>query len=337
MSSTDQDTGPAPFRLPELPPEMRRLILKEMTRIDGVSLTTLATVCREWAWIVEPVNWARIRVRERDLASLGYMTRRTWPMIRHVWFCIELDEYSCEYCDATIQAALPRQDGAHVHHTAHGSVIAALEGLWAGLSTWGEEGRVMLDLSIYSPSDSDHEYKYLTTLPDAPGEGFRDGRCTIDHVRPPPGVSDRGSWNAPFVPLPWYYPGEAQAPADHGWLSGRRVLPGSAWRLRRQFPLIDGLELPGDLDGDDGGDLLTDITERLPPVPAVKGVMLRQQDRRVWFPVLLGGPFARLPKLEELHYEPWRRYDRAEQRHEDDSKPLLPLCLSHNARQSANY
>jgi hypothetical protein len=52
-------------------------------------------------------------------------------------------------------------------------------------------------------------------------------------------------------------------------------------------------------------------------VPAVTGVLLRQQNRRRWKPAALAHMFARLPGLQEIHYEPWREWFHAQQQWTD--------------------
>jgi hypothetical protein len=47
--------------------------------------------------------------------------------------------------------------------------------------------------------------------------------------------------------------------------------------------------------------------------PAVTGVLLRQQNRRRWKPIALAQMFARLPRLQEIHYEPWREWINVQQ------------------------
>lgn len=49
--------------------------------------------------------------------------------------------------------------------------------------------------------------------------------------------------------------------------------------------------------------------QNLPLVPAVTGVILRQQNRRRWKPTALAHMFSRLPGLREICYEPWREWD----------------------------
>lgn len=46
--------------------------------------------------------------------------------------------------------------------------------------------------------------------------------------------------------------------------------------------------------------------QQVPTVPAVTGLLLRQQTRRQWHAGTLQAIFARLPRLQEVFYEPWR-------------------------------
>lgn len=49
--------------------------------------------------------------------------------------------------------------------------------------------------------------------------------------------------------------------------------------------------------------------QQVPSVPAITGLLLRQQTRRRWLPSTLQAMFARLPRLQEVSYEPWRPVD----------------------------
>ncbi|KAK7699709.1 hypothetical protein SLS64_011482 [Diaporthe eres] len=49
--------------------------------------------------------------------------------------------------------------------------------------------------------------------------------------------------------------------------------------------------------------------DQLPSVPAVTSLALRQQNHRRWEPSTLAHMFARFPRLEEVHYEPWREWN----------------------------
>jgi hypothetical protein len=45
---------------------------------------------------------------------------------------------------------------------------------------------------------------------------------------------------------------------------------------------------------------------RMPNVPAITGLLLRQQTRRRCIPITLAEMVTLLPRLEEVIYEPWR-------------------------------
>ncbi|KAM0449493.1 hypothetical protein ACHAO4_007511 [Trichoderma viride] len=52
--------------------------------------------------------------------------------------------------------------------------------------------------------------------------------------------------------------------------------------------------------------------DQLPSVPVVTKLVLRQQIRRRWKPDSLAHMLSCFPRLEELHYEPWREWDSME-------------------------
>ncbi|KAK3380247.1 hypothetical protein B0T24DRAFT_647542 [Lasiosphaeria ovina] len=83
----------------------------------------------------------------------------------------------------------------------------------------------------------------------------------------------------------------------HGWSNGRQVSAPNMWAFRKFSQHILG-EFPSE----------TQWWKELPSVPAVTGVLLRQQTRRRWVPASLGRFFACLPRLQEIHYEPWMEY-----------------------------
>lgn len=53
--------------------------------------------------------------------------------------------------------------------------------------------------------------------------------------------------------------------------------------------------------------------ELLPLVPVVTSVVLRQQNRLRWIPFDLEEILSHMPRLQHIHYEPWRGWDRDEQ------------------------
>lgn len=57
--------------------------------------------------------------------------------------------------------------------------------------------------------------------------------------------------------------------------------------------------------------------QRLPLVPAIASVLVRQQNRQQWSPLTLGVLFSCLPRLQQIHYEPWRQWDKDSQEFQD--------------------
>lgn len=45
-------------------------------------------------------------------------------------------------------------------------ITKSLQHIFLALSVWEPDGSLLLDISVYSPSDSEHWFKYLTLKPD---------------------------------------------------------------------------------------------------------------------------------------------------------------------------
>jgi hypothetical protein len=150
-------------------------------------------------------------------------------------------------------------------------ITTSFRNLFSILSTWDPKSDLILDISIYSPSDSEHWFKYLTFLPDTPSQ-------TIST--------------------------KAYDDAQHGWVAGSRRAAPHRWAFTRVFHEV--ME-QGPFDSDD---LEFEWWDQLPSVPAVTSVLLRQQNRRRWKPDALAHMFTRFPRLQEVHYEPWREWGR---------------------------
>jgi hypothetical protein len=88
----------------------------------------------------------------------------------------------------------------------------------------------------------------------------------------------------------------------HGWRAGRQISPPSSSAFLKLFDEIMDL---GPLESEAENVLWWG---KLPLVPAVTSVLLRQQTRRRWKPDALAQLFSRFPKLQEIHYEPWREW-----------------------------
>ncbi|KAL7788114.1 hypothetical protein V8C43DRAFT_316774 [Trichoderma afarasin] len=251
-----------------LPTEIRLLIFKALAQ-DGCRLSPLVTVSREWQIELERHNFARIKLTPSRLADFNPMIRRNRAFVTYIWFCLELDEYDCIWCwpgsgGAEFEEALAISD------TDHCPITTSFHTLFSILSTWDLTANLILDISIYSPSDSKHYFKYLTFMPDTALD-------TLD--------------------------GQLHHDPRHGWVFGGSYHPPPRRVLLKSFhPIME--EGPFDSDQSE-----LHWWDRLPSVPAVVTLLLRQQNRRRWKPKSLAHMFARFPRLQEVHYEPWREWN----------------------------
>lgn len=140
---------------------------------------------------------------------------------------------------------------------------------------------------MYSPSDSQHGFKYLTFEPDTESETHDEHRLV----------------ERPMLSNPCSGPGS------------RSTTP--AWEaITKVFGEIMG--------GSpfDNNEQERQWWQQLPLVPIVTRVLLRQQTRRRWRPYTLTQMFTRMPRLREVHYEPWREWIDIQQRWTDKGESL---------------
>lgn len=174
-------------------------------------------------------------------------------------------------------------------------VTKAIQRLFRELSRWQPIGELLLDISIHSPSDSNYLLKYLTFEPDMPSE-----EClSLDDVDD----MDKGghAWNE------WVAAGKAGT------------------SIRKTMNLI-GVEDPS-LD-EEAYDREVDWLDKLPDVPAVTGVLLRQQTRRTWSWPMLTEMLDHFPNLQQVFYEPWRLRNPESQDEADNGKTSPVACLA---------
>lgn len=225
---------------------------------------------REWQKVIEPHNFARIKLTPSRLADFGSVTRRNRGLVRYIWLCLELEKYDCTQCASVDDLGLSEAD--------HLLIATAFQDLFSTLSTWKPGSDLVLDISVHSPSDAKHWFKYLTVMPDARSDQGKD------------------RWD------PSQWEDQLKAPNFKDCHSGSDPRK-FEWAITKVF---DELIRPEDFDTDW---LKNEWWEQLPLVPAVTGVLLRQQTRRRWSPRALKYMFARLPMLQEIHYEPWREWE----------------------------
>lgn len=263
-----------------LPAEIRLLILEALIQ-DGCTLSRLATVCREWQAKLERHNFAQIKLTPSRLVDFGSMIHRNRALVGCIWFCLELDEYDCKWC-APIHSLLTDEqmnEAFSVSDTDHCPITSSFQNLFSNLSTWDPRGDLKLDISIYSPSDSQHWFKYLTCMPD-----------------PPEDILGGGEIEQTMINNVFHDP-------QHGWVAGSRP---SAPPDKAIYKVFHSIMEEGPFESEQ---LEYQWWDQLPSVPAVTSLLLRQQNRRRWRPSALAHMFARFPRLQEVHYEPWREWD----------------------------
>lgn len=263
-----------------LPREIRLLILQFLMQ-EGYTLSRLVTVCREWQVEIERHNFARIRLTPSRLVNFNAMVQRNQALVSYIWFCLELDDYDCTTCAPThrILTEEEYEEAFEISDTDRCPITTGFRILFSNLSTWDHHADLTLDISIYSPSDSGHWFKYLTFVPDNPLNLPVD--CRTEKAM------SNGDYHDP----------------QHGWVAGSRQSAPPPSAVRKVFHSV--ME-QGPFD-DDQSEL--QWWDQLPSVPAVTSLLLRQQNRRRWKSNSLASMFARFPRLQEVHYEPWREWD----------------------------
>lgn len=112
---------------------------------------------------------------------------------------------------------------------------------------------------------------------------------------------------------------------QHGWVAGSRQSAPPPSAVSKVFHAV--------MDEGPFDDAQSELQwwDQLPSVPAVTSLFLRQQNRRRWNPDSLAHMFARFPRLQDVHYEPWREWNflqRETDRGEYDYIPP-PILFNH--------
>jgi hypothetical protein len=227
--------------------------------------------------IIEKHTFSRIKLTSSRLTDFSSIIHRNRSLVNYIWLCIELEHYS------SLEAY--EVDSQFISERDLSRVAKAIRTLLSTLSRWEPNGELLLDISIHSPSDSKYLLKYLTFGPDIPSNECL-GLGDMD-------LADKAGqdWNH------WCATHKADRP------------------IRKTLNSIYLEDLPLDESSPEDGVLERELEwwDRLPPVPAVTGVLLRQQTRRRWFSSTLEEMFNHFPRLNEVIYEPWRLPDRDSQ------------------------
>lgn len=259
--------------LPNLPEEIQRMILEALVK-DGRELARFAAVSREWQAAIEPQTFKRIRITPSRIAELDDMTRRNRSRVRYLWFCLELERYDCDICS-------PDDDVPMFNSAADDLLIkTGIQSLFLVLGTWDRSSSLTLDISVYSTSDPEHWFKYLTFEPD-------DDEDDVSRLNQ-------------AVPC------QVDDDARHRWDTTGEGVTTALSAVMNVFTQILNDPL-GEFEDEEMGHL--GWWRELPLVPAVTRLLLRQQTRRRWEPEALAEMIALFPSLRELHFEPWREWD----------------------------
>lgn len=267
-----------------VPTEIRDMILDAVVEV-GDNLASAAAVSREWQHAIEPHTFAQIRLPVSRIPQLNLMKQRNQSLVRSIWFCIELEEYDCTKCVNT------RLSSIQTSCTDNELILEAFRLLFSALSTWEpNKGNLTLDISLYSNSDTEHAYKYLTFEPDVPGRATRRGvdqTSAVEH-------QDKHRWETIE--------------------SGLLVPPYGT--LERLFA---DAWLPFDEE--------RDCWEQAPKVQAVTRLVMRLQTRRRLQPNTVIQILSHLTGLHELHYEFWKHHFDEMQEWLDEGKQSVLLSL----------
>lgn len=251
-----------------LPPEVRLQILNLLSQ-NGCDLAGFATVSREWHKVIEPYNFAGINLTPSRLSHSKDLLRRKRSLIHYIWFRLELQQYSCDKC------APDDSDLWGMGDANNALIFDGLQCLFSSLSEWEPSGDLIIDISVYSTSDSEHWFKYLDCEPDTP---VSHTSFSLQH----------DGWTPEDDP-------------NHGWIAGSQEIAPSNHAIDKVF---DEIMDEGPFEDDESE---VRWWQRLPEVPAVTGIFLRQQTRRRWKQnIALANMFTRFPNLKDVWYEPWR-------------------------------
>ncbi|KAE9576630.1 hypothetical protein CGCF415_v000541 [Colletotrichum fructicola] len=273
-----------------LPPELRDEVLSIVSGLHGTKYSQLATISWEWHSFFETLIFAEISLtpsRLFDTNSTAILFRKR-SLIRYIWFRVELESYHCYKCPLEVDENGNDEDvDVFGEDPADNNLIVyAFQSLAAALSTWEPRSHLVLDISVSSPSDALHCFKYLSFCPDT-----HLGECSSLLQRS--GDDQQGITTIHDPP--------------HGWVAGRQTAAPHERSIYNSFDEI--MSQASFLDEE------REIRwwRSMPLMPAVTAVLLRQQTRRQWWPATLANMLTRFPNMTKLCYEPWREWSQSQQ------------------------
>ncbi|KAJ4864291.1 hypothetical protein T069G_00821 [Trichoderma breve] len=265
-----------------LPIEIQTMILKLLqSHSDSSTTSSYAAVSKEWQLYFERFNFRRLILHQSCVPEFGRVVRRhRRGMVKHVWLRVELAPYVCPACE------WPERPFEILDNNQ--TFTAAIYRLLEVFSTWKKNGQygvssggLVLELSAYSPSDSEHFFKYPLGKDDYPHK--YDETCIVDDSVKA-GPSDN---------LPEDHTSQNNTSHRTFGTPYIRVTPGTC----RLFGSLLKLDY-GKLD-------IPKANRRLPGVSVVKALLHRRRYPRSFHPDTLLNIFKSLHGLENIVLEPW--------------------------------
>ncbi|KAF2010513.1 hypothetical protein BU24DRAFT_399914 [Aaosphaeria arxii CBS 175.79] len=135
--------------------EVRAMILGALIKEQNIA--HCAAVCREWQAHIEKQTFHSLTLTVEDVPELKKISPRSLAHIRHIWFCIKLLE--CHFPDGD------SYETEEMMEYNRKTVQVGVESIFGALLKRPIDGDLKLDLSVYSPSDSQHHLKYVRFEP----------------------------------------------------------------------------------------------------------------------------------------------------------------------------
>ena len=196
------------LRWASLSAEIRLMILEEVAQQKHAGWASLASVCKEWQFVIGTENFRQLKLRPSCLEDFERLIVQQRHLLRHIQLEIELPRYSCQHCQRDASNRTIEQENLFISR-----------GIWKLfriLGTWesarqrhtannGLTNGLTLELNAYSPSDTEHWFKNYHFTSHA--DGNNDDNC---------------KWDDPV----------------HGWINCQQVVPPPATAIPRLFSMI---------------------------------------------------------------------------------------------------
>ena len=85
--------------LGSLSAEIRLMILEEVAQQKHAGWASLASVCKEWQFVLAKANFCRLKLRPSCLDDFERLIVRQRHLVRHIQLEIDLPRYSCRDCN----------------------------------------------------------------------------------------------------------------------------------------------------------------------------------------------------------------------------------------------